>query len=536
MKKTLTSLALCLATSAAMVITSGCTTTTHSQTASPPPPAAPPEARPAAPPEARPAAPTTSFGPGYAIFEQEGIQYRRGSMAFPTGIPASSGLLLEKVVPVQVLAGTTFDYVYTVKNVTAFDITEVKVWDRVTANFTTADSTPKATGVQAGVAHWDLGELAAGESKTIRVRGSAKDVGTITTCGWATYNPVLCEPIVVVKADIQLVKTAPAEVLICDPIPYKLTVRNSGSSTLTNVRITDQLPDGITVEGQRSVTFDAGTLAPGASRDFAFNGAAARTGRFVNPAKVTSTQGVSAEASATTVVRQPVLTLACETPAERFPRRPFDVCFTVGNRGDAPSAATVVEVPLPAGLTFRSATAGGRLADGKVIWDVGSLAPNTNKQLCFTVVSENPQAEVRFTGTARGTCAQPVNTTCTTRIVGIPAILIEVVDLEDPIEVGSNVTYEITVTNQGSAPGTNIRIVAVVDESQSYVSGSGSTAVTASGRTVTMAPVPSLAPKAKATWRVVVKANAVDDARFSVKMTSDQLTRPVEENEATNQY
>ena len=49
-------------------------------------------------------------------------------------------------------------------------------------------------------------------------------------------------------------------------------------------------------------------------------------------------------------------------------------------------------------------------------------------------------------------------------------------------------------------------------------------------------PLASLAPKAKAEWRVVVRAADEGDVRFAVEMTSDELTSPVRETEATNLY
>ena len=50
------------------------------------------------------------------------------------------------------------------------------------------------------------------------------------------------------------------------------------------------------------------------------------------------------------------------------------------------------------------------------------------------------------------------------------------------------------------------------------------------------APLAKPAPKAKAEWRVVVKAVKAGDVRFKVTMNTDQLTRPVEETESTNLY
>jgi uncharacterized repeat protein (TIGR01451 family) len=496
---------------------------------------APVAAAPAAPKAAEPVRTTGDYGPSYTTYEEGGAKYTKGSMAFPTGLRSSSGLLLEKVVPSEVAAGQPFEYVYNVINLTDYKLHQVSVTDEVSNNFKPTQADPRPAKMDGNLAQWSLDELGPKEKKVIRVKGSASQEGTITTCGWATYSPILCEPIKVVRPALQLTKRAPAEVILCDPIPMTLTVRNTGSSVLTAVRVTDALPDGLTSSGQRNLSFDAGTLAPGASRDFTFNATASKTGRFVNTAKATSAQGVEGEASATTVVRQPVLTLACNAPEERFIGRPFDVCFTVANKGDTVSANTVVEVTLPAGVTVNSSTAGGSATGGKVTWNVGSLAPNASKEVCTTLTASAP-ATLQFAASSKGTCATEVTSNCRTRVIGIPAILLEVVDLEDPIEVGKDVTYVIDVTNQGSAPGTNIKLVCTLEDSQSFVSGSGATAVSGAGKTITMGALPSLAPKQKATWRVVIKAGKADNVRFKTSMTSDQLTRPVEETESTNQY
>jgi len=110
------------------------------------------------------------------------------------------------------------------------------------------------------------------------------------------------------------------------------------------------------------------------------------------------------------------------------------------------------------------------------------------------------------------------------------------VDLADPIEVNQPVTYEIRVTNQGSATLTNIRLVCLVPDLQEFVSGNGVTAVRAEARTVAMEPLPALAAKAVATWRVVTKAVKEGDARFKVELTSDQFHRSIDEDESTTQY
>jgi hypothetical protein len=76
----------------------------------------------------------------------------------------------------------------------------------------------------------------------------------------------------------------------------------------------------------------------------------------------------------------------------------------------------------------------------------------------------------------------------------------------------------------------------MLEDTMSYISSSGATNGTLDGSTVTFAKLPSLAPKAKTSWKVVVKAAKAGDVRFKVSMNSDQLTRDVEETEATNFY
>lgn len=120
--------------------------------------------------------------------------------------------------------------------------------------------------------------------------------------------------------------------------------------------------------------------------------------------------------------------------------------------------------------------------------------------------------------------------------LGVPAILVELVDLEDPVEVGQQVTYVITITNQGDPPGSNVRFLVNLPASQEFVSGSGATRVLAQDRTIKTEPLPTLAGKAKASWRVVVKVLQPDDARFKVEVSSDQFEKPIRVEESTRLY
>jgi len=118
-----------------------------------------------------------------------------------------------------------------------------------------------------------------------------------------------------------------------------------------------------------------------------------------------------------------------------------------------------------------------------------------------------------------------------------PALLLEVVDVEDPIQIGQNMTYIITVTNQGSADDTNIVIKATLPPELDYVSAQGPTPGSVQGNVVSFAPLPHMAPRSKATYRVVTKASGTGDVRFVVEMTSSELSGPpVQESESSTIY
>lgn len=549
-------LSLLVALSAALVITGCCSTTTAKSStrssyssgttakATKPAPAPVQQAQAPAP---APAAPRASggYGPSHTSFEEGGAKYVKGSMAFPTGLRESSGLLLEKVVPAEVLVGKPFSYEYKVINLTDYNLTEVAVTDRVTDNFSTSDSSPKADSLSGGVATWKIGNLGPRETKTIKVMGSASAEGTITTCGWASYSPILCEPIKVVKPALQLVKTMPEQVTQCDPIPVKLVVKNTGSSRLTNVRVTDSLPSGLTTDaGQASAAFDAGTLDPGQSKEFTFNAKAAKTGRYTNPAKATSAQGVEAAAEDSITVVKPALSIACITPQPKgtllnnqyveFIGRPFEVCWEIKNTGDAASASTVVSAAVPAGLTFRSATEGGANSGGTINWNIGSLAPGASKKVCATFSAANG-GTYNFAATGKGACAEPANTTCSVFIQGINAILVEVVDDPDPIEVGGETTYTIKVTNQGG--GLDLQQVAVVATFPDEVNpGAASNGATVSGKTVTFPVVATLPVKQTITYTIKGKGVKAGDARLKVEVTTAARQSPITELESTTVY
>jgi len=452
-------------------------------------------------------------------------------MAKTTCADPTGGLIrMNKTMPAEVSLGSEF--MAELRLTAQACAANVVVRDTVPANASYVRSEPAAT-VSGNQLSWPIGDLESGDTREIKLWLKAEQEGMIVNCASVSADPRTCAATRVVHPAILLTKSAPTEVLICDPIPVTLVVKNSGSSQLTDVKVSDPLPDGLTSDGKSSLAFDAGTLGPGESKEFKFNAMASKTGEFANKATASSTQGVNAEASATTVVREPVLTVACTAPDKRYMGRPFEVTFTVGNKGDTAAAGTVLEVPVPEGLTVQSASNGGQTAGNKISWDLGSLAKDGSQNVSATFVAPNA-GTFQFSPTAKGACAKPVTSSCQTLVVGVPAILLEKSDDPDPVGIGETTTYTVKITNQGTADDNNVRVVVTVGAELVPVSATGDGAI--SGQTVTFPAVPRLAPKEAVTYKVVAKGVKAGDARTHFELTSDMLTSPVTAEESTHVY
>lgn len=447
-------------------------------------------------------------------------------------------IAIQKTAPAQAGMNEQFQYQIQVTNPGKAAATNVKVADTLPEGIKYASSTPSAT-VSGQSLSWSLGTLEPQASRALTVTVSGTRTGRFENCAAVTADHGLqansCATTVITSPKLVLEKSGPAEVLICEPIPYTLVVRNNGDGPAVNVEVTDKLPAGLTTEeGRDTILAKAGTLQPGQSKQFAYRVKASKKGVYDNAATATADGGLKAEATHKVTVREPALVITKTGPEKRFVNRSATYEITVTNKGDGPARNTILTDTLPAGMTFVSATDGGVFAGGKVTWNLGTLAPDASRKVSLTGMPTQ-MGTLKNTVRAEAQCTE-ATASVSTEVAGIPAILLEVVDLEDPIEVGSNETYLIVVTNQGSATGTNIRVTCTVPDEQEYVSGTGPSQASVSGKKVTFAPLATLAAKAKATYRVVVKGTKAGDVRFAVELISDQMTSPVNETESTHQY
>lgn len=476
---------------------------------------------------------TTTVEPGMIALSESGSSVV--SRAYPW--PECGIVRVDKTMPNEVGLNRPFKYTINLTNLTESMLTNIIVTEELPGNFKFMSAVPSAKE-DGNKLIWNVESLGPKGTRQFTISGTATNIDTLKHCT-TVITPVIlaCATVQVIQPELKLARTAPAEVMLCDVIPVRFVITNAGTGAVQNVKIVETLPAGLrTTDGKSELVFDAGTLTAGQSRQFSGELRAAQAGSYVSKAVATSTTGLSVESAPTTTsVGLPVLAITKTGPEQQYIGRPIEYELTITNKSDVSAKNTIVEETVPDGVTSVKATAGAKLSGSKLIWEFGTLEPNASKDVKISYIPTKAGILVN-SANATAYCATAVNASMKTTVTGISALLMEVVDVEDPVRIGSYATYVIRVENQGSATATNILITAVLEDNVRYISSAGATAGSKDGQTVRFFPLGSLAPQAKAAWRVVVEAVRPGDVRFKIIMNADQLTRPVEKTESTHLY
>jgi len=439
----------------------------------------------------------------------------------------------------NVAINDNFDYQISVINDSRTAATNVVLTDPLPSGVQYVSSNPPGS-VSGNTISWNLGTLEAGATANATITVKAIAEGTHENCADVRADSNLSD-----RACCRTTVTAPAlklelvcdqAGLVCRELCSTVTVTNTGQAVAKNIVINVRLPQGLmTTDGKSEMSFGAPVLEPGRSRQARFCVKTDRAGTYEIMANATADNVPAMDQRCAMSFSDVQLAVTKTSPGQRYIGRPFTYEITVTNPGSTEARGVVLVDTPPPGLNLSSASDGGQMGGGRVTWQLGNMAGGQSRKVTVTG-TVTAAGTFKNTACATAECANA----CGDAVMegkGIDAILLEVVDDPDPVEVGTNTTYTITVTNQGSAVGTNIVVECLLPAEEDFVNAGGATAGTVSGKSVTFAALPSLAPKARATWTVTVKGVAAGDVRFTTKMRSAEMRgADVMETESTNIY
>jgi uncharacterized repeat protein (TIGR01451 family) len=453
----------------------------------------------------------------------------------PTG-RQEPAVALEWIGPITAKVGQPQEYTINVRNACNIAVQQVMVRVRIPKDMSVSATEPKAVS-QENVLMWELGTLQPQAEKNLQLKMTADGRGDMVPQAWVTFTGSSVMRISVREPKLQLKATAPEKVLVGDAATIMLTVANPGDGPADQVKVHAVLSEGLENARGNKVDFEVGNLNPGESRSVQLICAAKAGGMQKCEAIAEAEGGLKSQDHADVNVIMPRIDLAVVGPKLRYLDRKAIYSFKVTNPGDAAATNVTVSDVVPAGFKFLSATDGGRhdFSTRTVSWFVGEVGPGQTKEVKMEVLAINP-GEHRHKAVAQAARGLKTDTEYMTRVEGLSAILLEVVDTEDPIEVGADTAYEIRITNTGSKTETDIKVVATMPPQMAFKGVQGPCKAHEDGKQIVFDPLPKLAPRADAIFRVNVKGLQPGDVRFKVQVTSTNLVEPVIEMEATRIY
>ncbi|HEY6166600.1 MAG TPA: Calx-beta domain-containing protein, partial [Verrucomicrobiae bacterium] len=150
--------------------------------------------------------------------------------------------------------------------------------------------------------------------------------------------------------------------------------------------------------------------------------------------------------------------------------------LTATNAGSSTAQNVVLTNTLPVGLAYAAITNGFGtyyLSGSTVIFQFGNIAAGGSKSVTVVASTASPGS---FTDAAAVTSTLtdlvPGNNTAsaTTTVFDAANLGLTLVDSPDPVAVGSNLTFEITVTNRGPSAATSVVVTNLLPASVNFVS------------------------------------------------------------------
>jgi uncharacterized repeat protein (TIGR01451 family) len=396
--------------------------------------------------------------------------------------------------------GDIVTFLVTATNFGPSPVTNVLVRDLLPPGLTFQTATPSAGSYANATGDWTVGDLALNASATLTITAQVATAGpivnTITRVSQteADVNPANDTASVSLNAipssDLQVTKgVSDAAPAIGSDVTFTVTIRNNGPSSATSVVVNDTLPAGLTfvsaTPSQGSYDGATGVWSVG-SLGITQTATLSLTARVDGPTPATLTNTASSSGSepdpnpgnnagSATITSQIVADLVISKTdglTNVVPGQPLTYTIVVSNRGPSPvTAATVSD-------TFPASIAG-------VTWTCAAAPPSacgagSGAGPIATTVDLPVGGSATFSATGTLDPAAPSGTLTNTATVGMPAgatdadpsnnaasdvdTIVPTADVQitksGPANVvaGTNVTYTLTVGNNGPSTATAVSV------------------------------------------------------------------------------
>ena len=450
--------------------------------------------------------------------------------------PQKPALVIQKFAPPEIQVGKAAKFAVQVRNVGGQTAEDVVIRDEVPHGTKVVNTTPRATN-DGGHLVWELSPLSTGEERTVEIELmpiAEGEIGSVATVSYATQASAKTR---CTMPQLAIRMTAPAQVMVGQEQRVKIELRNPGTGDATGVMLMENVPENVKHAAGPALEFEVGTLHAGETREMELVLTAEKPGPVVNTLTAKADGNLQVQQQVEFEVIAPALQLSVEGPERRYLERPATYQVFVENPGTAPAHDIELVTKLPKGMQFVKANNMGEYdaATHSVYWSLAQLPEGEKGSVELVAMPvEAGEQTLEVEGKAQQGLSDEVKRNV--MVEGLAAIMFEVKDLEDPIEVGGETTYEIRVVNQGTKAATNVQVVVTLPPGLAAISASGETRNTVQAGGVVFEPLAQLAPKTDTVYRVQVKGAQPGDQRVTVQVNTDDISQPIRREESTRVF
>jgi uncharacterized repeat protein (TIGR01451 family) len=442
---------------------------------------------------------------------------------------AGAALTLEATTPPTVVPGAPLPCVVVARNVGSVTLARVEVVVPLPAGVRLLGTDPPAEPGGDRVV-WNIGPLPAGDERRLRLEVQAAEPGEVCFSPTATFTPAEGVRTRVALPPLGLKVQGPATTSTGAPVVFQIIVSNQGTTPLTQVVVRDDLPAGLLFPKGSRVETDPFPLAPGESRTIRLAAQADRPGHFVNEVSARAEGGLTAQAQAAVEVREAVLGLRLSGPAQGALGKELDFQLDVAAPEGVAATNLRLTQAVPDGFEYVYAGGGGSYTPAvrALVWALGELPAGQRQTVTFRLRAVRAGD---WPLQAAAACAnlKEVRTGLGVRLEATPALSVRITGPAEPAAAGAEATWAVHVLNQGSAAGVNVRLTAWLPEGLQPLAGEGHAAGHVAQQQVLFDPLPRLAPRQEAVYRLRAKVRGPGDGRIRVEVASPSLPAPLTE-------
>lgn len=264
---------------------------------------------------------------------------------------------------------------------------------------------------------------------------------------------------------ISLQKQAPREVQVGRPATFKLSVRNVGRVTAYGVTVVDQIPRGTRLSGSQpkpttntgeKLVWNLGTMQPGESKEISLELIPQTTGEIGSVAQVS----FQARAAVRTISTKPQLQIQHSGPKKALIGQDVFLRINVKNIGDGAANNVIIEEDVPAELYHPESQ--GRSLE----YALGTLAPNESREVNLRLKAVKAGMAINKVS-AKGLGGLTANDQVQFEVVAPKVAL----GIKGPSRryLERLASYTLTIQNNGTAPATNVNMMAKLPRGFKFV-------------------------------------------------------------------